>query len=106
MSINFRVLNVKLHRIAFTHYNVELSLVGETDYNTCGILAVIFYLTQDNAVNAIVFVSRTFTNTEEKYNHVDNEGLCISFRVKKNFRCSSAKSVILFTDNKSLLSIF
>lgn len=88
-----------------TTYTPSLPLVLETDASPFGLGAILSHKV-DGELKPIAFISRSLTNAERRYSHLDKEATAIYWATKKFYQYLFGRSFTLITDNRPLQSIF
>lgn len=88
------------------HFDPNLDIKLTTDASAVGIGAVISHILPNGQERPIAYASRTLNNSETKYSQIEREALSIIFGVNKFYQYLFAKTFILATDHKPLVTIF
>ena len=89
-----------------THFDDRLPLVLACDASPYGLGAVLSHMMPDGDEKPVGFASRTLTNAESNYSHLDKEALAIIFGVKKFHQYLHGRHFSIKTDHKPLTHIF
>ena len=88
------------------HFDPQQEIILPCDASAYGIEAVLSHKTEDGSEKQIGFVSRTLMDTEQKYSHVEKEGLACIFGVTQFHAYLFGHHFTLITDNKAIMSLF
>ena len=88
------------------HYDSTKPLTLTCDASATGIAAVISHTTESGQERPIAYASKTLSDAEKKYSQVEKEALAIIFGVKKFHKYLFGRKFVLYTDHKSLTTIF
>ena len=103
----FRRIKELLHSVrVLTHFDDKLPLVLACDALPYGLGAVLSHRFPNGEERPVGFASRTLTNAETKYSHLDKEALAIIYRVKKFHQYLHGRTFEIKTDHKPLTHIF
>jgi transposase InsO family protein len=86
-------------------YNPDLPLILETDASPFGLSAILSHELNGQR-RPITFISRSLTNAEKSYSHLDKEATAIFWATKKLFQYIYGRSFTLVTNNLPLRTIF
>ena len=89
-----------------THFNDQLPLLLECDASPYGLGTVLSHQMPDGTERPVCFASRTLTQAEQNYSHLDKEALAIVFGVKKYHQYLYGRQFEIKTDHKPLTHIF
>ena len=101
-----RVKKLLLSNRVLTHFSEELPLLLECDASPYGLGAVLSHEFPDGTERPVGFASRTLTQAERNYSHLDKEALAIIFGVKKYHHYLYGRRFVIKTDHKPLTHIF
>ena len=88
-----------------SHYDETKPVILATDASQCGIGAALMQ-EHDGVERPIAHVSKTLTETQERYSQIEKEAPSIIYGVSKFHRYLYGRKFILVTDHKLLVSIF
>ena len=88
------------------HFNPDLDLILACDALSYGIGTVLVCKVSDGVERPIAFVSRTLTDSEQRYAQIEWEGSACRFGVKKFHSYLYDHHFTLITDHKPLLALF
>ncbi|XP_044744348.1 uncharacterized protein K02A2.6-like [Coccinella septempunctata] len=88
------------------HFDPLMKIKLTVDASPYGVAAVLSHILPTGIDRPIAFASRTLSNSEKNYSHIEKEGLAIIFAVLKFHQYLYANKFKLVTDNKALISIF
>ena len=81
-------------------------LSGACDASPFGVSAILSHQFDDGSERPIAFASRSLSDAEKKYSHLDKEALAIIFGVTKFHQYVFGRPVTILTDHKPLLGLF
>lgn len=84
------------------YYDVSLPISISCNASGHGIEAVLCHILEDGLERLIMFVSKSLTNSEKNYSHMEKEALSIIFAVKKFHRYIYGKKFTIVTDNSAV----
>ena len=97
-----RVKKLLLSNRVLTHFSEELPLLLECAASPYGLGAVLSHEFPDGTERPVGFASRTLTQAERNYLHLDKEALAIIFGVKKYHHYLYGRRFVIKTDHKPL----
>ena len=89
-----------------THFDDQLPLILACDASPYGLGAVLSHRMPNGEERPVVFSSRTLTQSEKNYSHLDKEALAIIYGVKKYHLYLHGRRFEIKTDHKPLTYIF
>ena len=89
-----------------THFDDQLPLILACDASPYGLGAVLSHRMPSGEEKPVVFSSRTLTQSEKNYSHLDKEALAIIYGVKKYHQYLHGRRFEIKTDHKPLTYIF
>ena len=88
------------------YYDSELSLWLACDASEYGIAAVLSHIVPDGSKRSIDNASRTLSKAEQHYSQIEKVALSLTFGVRNFHRFPYGRAFTLFTDHKTLTTIF
>lgn len=89
-----------------TMYDPTKTLVLITDASPIGIAAVLAIRDDNGEEHPVAYISKSLTQTQQKYSQLEREGLSIVTALSKLHKFLAARRFILVTDNMPLKSMF
>lgn len=86
------------------HYNPKLKIILTCDASPYGIGGVLSHMTEEGE-KPIAYTSRTLTQAEKNYAHLEREALALVFSVQKFHKYLYGRDFVLRSDHKPLLGL-
>ena len=88
------------------HFDPSKPILVQVDASPYGLEVILAHRMEDGSERPVCYISRTLSEAERNYAHIEKEGLAIVFAVKRLHQYLFGNKFTIFTDHKPLLGLF